>query len=277
MTHGLKIAVLGAGYIGVAFAKAATGARHQVWAVRRTAVPARDDGITWLAGDVSTGEVDGMPAQLDAVLLTIAPTGTSDSYRDTYPTAAAAAVTLARDSGARALIYTSSIGVYGGRDGAWVTEDSPRLGAGDSNATLMEAEDIILRSGAATPTVLRVAGIYGPGRDPRARMSAAAQLPQRGEYWVNLAHRDDIVSAVLHVLRLVDAPRVLNVSDGAPERACEVARWLATASGGDAAQLTFANADRRSRSDQRVRNVALVATGWAPRFPSFQHGFRSGL
>ncbi len=277
MTDGLRIVVLGAGYVGNAFARAAAAdARNTVWAVRRTATQSAD-GVTWLRGDIASGVVEHLPSRLDAVVLTVAPSRGADAYDATYPPSAAAAVAVARASGARCFLYTSSTGVYGGHDGAWVTETTERLAVGGANAALIAAEDIILASELAAPTVLRVAGIYGPGRDPRARMRKAEALPQRGEYWTNLAHRDDIVSAMLHVLALPAAPRVLNVSDGSPRRAADVARWLAELEGTDPATLSFSNDAARSRNDQRVSNAALVATGWVPAYPSFREGFALGL
>lgn len=277
MTDGLRIVVLGAGYVGNAFARAAAAdARNTVWAVRRSATQSAD-GVTWLCGDITTGVIEDLPSQIDAVVLTVAPSRGADAYDSTYPPSAAAAVALARASGARRLLYTSSTGVYGGRDGAWVTETTERLAVGDANAALIAAEDIILASDVAAPTVLRVAGIYGPGRDPRARMRNVEALAQRGEYWTNLAHRDDIVSAMLHLLTLPVAPRVLNVSDGSPRRAAEVARWLAELEGIDPESLSFGNDAQRSRNNQRVSNAALIATGWAPAYPSFREGFALGL
>jgi nucleoside-diphosphate-sugar epimerase len=278
MADGMRIAVLGAGYIGGAFARAAAGdTRNEVWAVRRSDTRDVDGDVRWLRGDIAAAAIDGLPAQLDAVVLTVAPSRGTDAYDATYPPAASAAVALAERSGARALLYTSSTGVYGGRDGAWVTEESPRLGAGTSNAALIAAEDIVLAARVTAPTVLRVAGIYGPGRDPRDRMRHAAMLAQRGAYWTNLAHRDDIVAAMLHVLALPGAPSVLNVCDGAPRQAADVARWLVSADGGNSDALVFGNDAQRSRNDQRVSNGALVATGWLPRFPSYREGFTSGM
>ncbi len=278
MTTQLQIAVLGAGYVGSAVAREAAAHGHAVWAVRRNApeIGARD-GITWLHGDLTTAPIDGLPARLDAVVLTVAPSRGTDGYDSTYPPAARAAVTIACERSARALVYTSSTGVYGGRDGAWVTEASPRLGAGESNAALIAAEDILLSAPVPSVTVLRVAGIYGPGRDPRGRMRNASALAQRGEYWTNLAQRDDIVAAVLHAVQLPAGSRSLNVSDGTPEQAATVARWLIRLEGGDPDELQFGNEAQRSRNDQRVSNDALVATGWLPRYPSFREGFASGL
>ncbi len=276
-TTPLRVAVLGAGYVGSAVAAEVVRRGHAAWAVRRSNVAATHDGVTWLRGSIGSQPVAGIPDALDAVILTVAPSSALDGYDATYPPAASAALALARATNAKALIYTSSTGVYGGRNGEWVDEHSPRAGAGDGNRALIAAEDVLLGADWDAVTILRVAGIYGPGRDPRGRMRNASALPQRGEYWTNLAHRDDIVGAVLHVIATPSAAKIFNVSDGAPTQAADVARWLATASGGAAEALVFGNVEQRSRNDQRVRNTALMASGWSPQYPSFREGFATGV
>lgn len=271
----LRIAVLGAGYVGSALATAAQASGHEVWAVRRSAVEPQAGGVHWLRGDLATALPAGIPSALDAVVLTVAPSG-GRGYGDTYPPAARSALSLAKASGARALIYTSSTGVYGGVDGSWVTEQSERRGTGDGNHALIAAEDLLLGGDAPGTMVLRVAGIYGPGRDPRARLRNPALLPRRGEYWMNLAHRDDIVSAALHLLRDPQSG-VLNVCDSAPALAADVCRWLTTAAGDDASRLTFSGDVPLTRSNQRVSNATLISTGWTPQYPDFRDGFTHGL
>ena len=276
MTTSRKIAVLGAGYIGSAVARVLADTGTSVWAVRRRPSPPTH-GIIWLAGDLATGEVAGLPTQLDAVVLSVAPSSGADRYEDTYPPAARTALAIAAAAGARALVYTSSTGVYGEQDGGWVEASTPRRGAGPGNRALIEAEDTLLHSERAGVTVLRVAGIYGPGRDPRGRYAQPGMLPRRGQYWTNLAHQADIVSAILHALPYDGAPRVLNVSDGHPELAADIARWCAAERGINPDTLVFDNDAPLGRSNQRVSNAALRATGWEPQFPSFREGFTRGV
>jgi nucleoside-diphosphate-sugar epimerase len=275
MSSPIQVAILGAGYVGTATARALAGAGAQVWAVRRSAQPA-EAGIHWLRGDVAGGNLSGLPARLDAVLLTVAP-GATSGYDGTYPPSARCALSLFRASGARALIYTSSTGVYGGESGAWVAEDSPRRGAGGGGAALIEAEDVLLDAALPGITVLRVAGIYGPGRDSRARYADPSRLPMRGEYWVNMIHRDDIVAVIQFLLPGTAAPRALNLADGTPTLAADIARWVAARRGIDPGTLRFGNDAERSRSNQRVSTTVLAATGWRPRYPSFREGFTDGL
>jgi nucleoside-diphosphate-sugar epimerase len=272
----LRVAVLGAGYVGSAAARALAARGDAVWAVRRRAHPP-EPGITWCAGDVTSGAIAGLPDALDAVVLAVAPSGPGDEYDRIYPPAARAAVALARASGARALVYTSSTGVYGERDGGWVDESTPVRGEGPGNRALIEAEQVLLTAGVSGTTVLRVAGIYGPGRDPRPRFARAEQLPVHGEYWVNLAHRDDIVRAILDSVHHTDESRILNVADGTPAYAADIARWLAAQAGRDPSALRFEGSSPLARSNQRIATAALLATGWRAAYPSFREGFLYGL
>lgn len=267
-----RIAVLGAGYVGRAAASAFAARGDAVWAVRRSATPGVDaEGVTWCAGDVAHGTIAGLPERLDAIVLAVAPGRGGDDYRATYVDGAHGALALARRSGAR-LVYTSSTGVYGTHDGSWVTETSPLLGAGASNAALRAAEAVLLDDATVATTVLRVAGIYGPGRDPSGRYRDAAALARGGDYWVNVAHRDDIVSAIAHILALDPAPRVLNCADGAPATARAICEWLASRRGVDPATLAFTGTGAPARSNQRVSSAALQATGWRPAWPSVREG-----
>jgi len=271
-----RIAVLGAGYVGSAVARQLADRGDMVWAVRRRERPP-EPGVTWLSGDMTGGPVTGLPESLDAVVLAVAPSGPRDGYERTYPPAARAAAALARASGATSLVYTSSTGVYGERDGGWVDETTVLRGEGPGNRALIEAEQLLLTAGLSGVTVLRVAGIYGPGRDPRPRFAVPGQLAMRGESWVNLAHRTDIVAAIVGALDHHGAPRVLNVADGAPAQAADIARWLATSAGRDADALTFDGEGTPARSNQRVATAALLGTGWRPQYPSFREGFARGL
>jgi nucleoside-diphosphate-sugar epimerase len=268
----MHVVILGAGTIGLELAGALIPLGHEVLAVRRT--PGADaPGLSWLAADVQRLEVATITRPVDAVVLCIAP-GPGDTYANTYPPAARAAVALARHHGARHLVYTSSTGVYGGRDGAIVTEATPRNGG---PAQLLDAEDTVLEAGLAGTTVFRVAGLYGPGRDPRGRYRDPAALPNGGAHWVNLVHHADVASAITHALSWTGPARVLNLADGSPTLAKDLCRHLAEIEGRDATALSFAPTAPSARSNQRVDITALRATGWTPRFPSFREGFAQGL
>lgn len=268
----MPVIVLGAGTIGRTLARRLVTRGDEVIAVRRTPQPS-EPRLTWLSADLRHLDPASVPGPLDAIVLCVAP-GAGDGYAATYPPAARAAVALAQHHHAKHLVYTSSTGVYGARDGEVVTEATPRRGGPPE---LLEAEDVLLAAGLPGTSVLRVAGLYGPGRDPRPRYRDPSQLPNGGNHWVNLVHHDDVAAAIEHSLRWAGAPRVLNVADGAPTLAREICRHLAATDGRDPEALRFSDTPPSARSNQRIDTSALRATGWAPRYPSFKEGFASGL
>ena len=59
------------------------------------------------------------------------------------------------------ILFTSSTSVYAQRDGSWVTEESEAEPLRQNSRILLEVEKLVLDQGG---TVVRLAGIYGPGR-----------------------------------------------------------------------------------------------------------------
>ena len=322
-----RVLVLGAGWLGGALAEQLAAAGARVTTVRRSPHAPVTGGtavafdLTTLRGSTTdeteatdamdtshaspgpadpTGGVQsptvGLPEALlgqDVVVALVAPDRRrGDDHASTYPAAAMAAVAIARAAGARALLWISSTGVYGYDDGREVTEATPRAADTPAQRALGDAEDTVLA--AASPAlrtgVLRVAGLYGPGRDPAGRYREPAALAGRSGQWLNLAWRDDVIAAIrlwseraLHA----DVPSVLNVADGTPLTVAECARLVARADGRafvpppdevapDAGGSGQGHAPPRApsapRSSQRIRVDALRALGWAPEVPHLRVG-----
>ncbi|MDX2012154.1 MAG: NAD(P)H-binding protein [Myxococcaceae bacterium] len=268
----MHVIILGAGAIGRTLARRLVARGNEVIAVRRTPQPS-EPSLTWLSVDLQHLDPASIPGPIDAIVLCVAP-GAGDGYAATYPPAARAAVALARHHQTKHLVYTSSTGIYGGRDGEVVTETSPRTGGPPE---LLETEDLLLTADLPGTTVLRVAGLYGPGRDPRDRYRDPSRLPNGGNHWVNLVHHEDVAASIEHALRWAGPARVLNVADGTPTLAREICRHLAAVEGRDPHALVFSDTPPSARSNQRIDTSALRASGWAPRFPSFREGFSAGL
>jgi len=273
--------VLGAGYVGSALAESVAGDGGTVWALRRSVPPAPGaaGGVRWIAGDLARpGAIASLPSAVTTIVLTVAPSAGA-GYAETYLAGADAAVSLAARLGARALLYTSSTSVYGEREGGVVTESTPLKLHSPAGDVLAEAERRILAAPGAIGVVVRVTGIYGPGRDPSARYADPARLARRGQAWANFAHRDDIVSALIHLAdRLVASQlgtgRLFNLSDGTPMRGIDVSRAVAAHEGRPWIEPEWTTDLEPARSDQRIDTTALRATGWAPRYPTIADGLR---
>ncbi len=195
---------MGAGYIGTALL--------QQWvdpSVEFTATTTTEEKVSSLDSmakhvvvmegtdrDAVAKLVDGS----DVLVVCVAPS-TSDNYREVYlDTANSIAASLDGRERPFYLLYTSSTSVYGDQNGASVDEATERCPISESARILCEVEDIILgcSSSAVTSCVLRLGGIYGPGRglQARARRMSERQLTGTGELPTNHSHRDDIVAGI---------------------------------------------------------------------------------
>ncbi len=297
---GSRVLLVGPGWLGGHIVHRLRALGADVWTLRRTAAPPAgstayeeaDGGgrptpdPQRLTGDIALASQNDaliacLPAPLTHVVLCIAPSRSrGDTHASSYPPAARGAVALAARLGARSVLYTSSTGVYGRTDGALVDEDTPLARNDERQRALVDAEEIVLTDAVTAgmgAVVLRVAGLYGPGRDPAGRLMEAAAQGALSDSWGNYAFRDDVASAATHLLadlRFQRGGHVFNCADGHPMRADAVVQGL----GVDPTRLsevsstTIATRREVARSNQRVVVDRLLATGWTPSMPTVLHG-----
>jgi nucleoside-diphosphate-sugar epimerase len=116
--------------------------------------------------------------------------------------------------------YLSTVGVYGDAKGAWVDETSPVRPLNERSLRRVEAERAWLDLGARTGhrvEVFRLAGIYGPGRNPLAglRAGTARRIVKPGQVF-NRIHVDDIARVLAAAIDKDTGLQVFNVSDDEP-------------------------------------------------------------
>ena len=128
-------------------------------------------------------------------------------------------------------VYISTTGVYGDCRGAVVTEDTPVNPGSRMAKPRVDAEDF-LRGWTDNLVVLRVPGIYGPGRLGVERLAAEeACLREEDANPGNRIHVDDLVACCLAALS-VDTPfGTYNVGDGDHRSATWFAREVARQAG----------------------------------------------
>lgn len=169
------------------------------------------------------------------------------------------------------LIFTSSTSVYPQRNRVLVTEESPAEPDSDNARILREAEEIVLEN---RGIVLRVAGIYGPGRSflLRSTMNGTAVATDR---IVNQVHRDDVASAIFLVgqYQTIDPPRIFNVVDDMPAPRAEILAWLSGRLNLPLPTSLAAAEQKQGHSNKQVSNAKLRALGWAPAYQSYREGF----
>ncbi len=160
-------------------------------------------------------------------------------------------------------IYISSTGVYGSAEGEWVDEETPPQPAREGGKASLAAEQV-LRSHplSSRSIILRLAGIYGPGRIPRAAdLQAGRPIDAPAEGWLNLIHVDDAARIVLLADQQAQTPNLYCVSDGSPAQRGDYYRELARLLSAPEPQFVTPNpnspASLRAGSDKRVRPSKL--------------------
>jgi nucleoside-diphosphate-sugar epimerase len=181
---------------------------------------------------------------------------------------------VARHPPAR-LVYLSSTGVYGAIRGV-VDEDTPVDPSTPAARGRLEAEARFRPLGAV---VLRIAGIYGPGRGTHSRLLAGSlRLPEGGGGRLSRVHVDDLVGALQVVLERGGPGGIYCVADDRAATQGETVAWLCSLLDLPLPPtVPLASVHETLRGDRAVRNSRLKALGWVPRYPDFPAGFAAVL
>jgi len=214
-----SVSIVGCGYTGLRLAKRwrAMGAAVRGFATR----PESLQGIAASGAEAIPLDLDALaqvPLQMDAELVYYSvppdPRGEGDARLERF---------LGQIEGApKRLIYLSTTGVYGDHGGARVDEATPVTPLSARAHRRVAAEDGLRNWADARQVpwcILRIAGIYGPGRLPLERLRRAEPAIALDESLpTNRIHVDDLVSACIAAGQSAAAERrVVNVTDGSDD------------------------------------------------------------
>ena len=200
----MKITILGCGYVGSAVAKLWSQKGHQLTVT--TTTPERvtelqniTPQVVVMKGNDSKAMQDVLQNQ-EVILLSVGDryrTGYKETYLETAQTLVA---TLKQTPTVKQIIYTGSYSVYGDKNSEWVDENSPVTPSTEGGKILHETEEVLLSASTSQQQVciLRLGGIYGPGRELVKIFSRweGQTRPGNGNDCTNWIHLDDIVGAL---------------------------------------------------------------------------------
>lgn len=276
-----RILVVGAGDVGLLAAQKLAQSGFDVVALRRSLVD-MPKGVTLLRADIT--DADSLLAladyRFDYVVVTTA-AGSRDEtiYRRVYVDGlrnvlaqlAKQAVPLQR------IVLASSTGVYGQSQGEWVDETSATEPAEFSGRIQLEAEQVARDTGVAT-TVVRLGGIYGPGRERLIRQVRAGEFcAQEPPHYTNRIFRDD--AARLLAFLVTRAQQELDIADcyigvdSEPATLYEVQAYLAAKMG----IIMRAGSEAPGRGSKRCRNALILRTGFKFHYPNYRIGYGAML
>lgn len=132
---------------------------------------------------------------------------------------------LASRPSTRRIVYISTSGVYGDCGGRWIDEDAPLQPVSARAQRRLDAETALGEHAASQRSevvILRVPGIYGPGRLPRERLAQGLPVVRHAESpYTNRIHADDLAEAALHAAAWGRPGAAYNVADGNPTTMCD--------------------------------------------------------
>lgn len=167
-------------------------------------------------------------------------------------------------------VLSSSTAVYGERHGQTVTADTPCQPDSPREQRLALIEQQWLS--APAHRVVRLAGLYGPGRIVGAT-GLRQGLPVDGspDAWLNLIHVSDAARLLFRCL-YADAARVELGADGAPVRRAVYYGWLAARLGLRPPAFSGAAAARGGASRRCDPGPTIARTAWRPMYRDFRAG-----
>ena len=227
------VLILGCGDVGRRVARSCQAAGAKVTGLVRSpqsAAQLRELGIELLEADLDL-PLPPLPSA-GTELYYFAPPPPSGG-RD--PRMAAVLAALERDGLPRRIVYISTSAVYGDCGGAWIDEDAPLRPDTARGLRRLDAERQLQawseRTGIPV-VILRVPGIYGPGRLPLERLRKGLPLLREDQCpYTNRIHADDLAAICLAAMARGVPGTAYNVSDGHPSNMVDYFNRIADRAG----------------------------------------------
>lgn len=277
-----SVLIAGCGDVGSRLASQLLVQNWTVYGLRRS-VSGLPAGVSGIAGDLFASDcpADWPIGPLDYLVYSAAATDHDEAgYRKAYIEGLGNVLSWLEQHGQKPkrLLFVSSSSVYGQQNGEWIDETSATEATGYSGRLMLEAEQLALHSGIPA-TVVRLTGIYGPGREwlltqVRQGYRVVSDPPLYG----NRIHVDDAAGLLAYLLQ-ADARGVavddcyIGVDD-APAPLAEVVAWLR-----EYLKVTewAEDASVRRTGSKQCSNARARALGWVPRYASYKEGYAAIL
>lgn len=270
----MRLFILGLGYSARHFVRRFGGAFSHVAGTVRDPAQRNDlAGIEMHAfsGSAPVGETASHVRDADVLLVSIPPGGGD-------PAITAFGDVLA--AGHRKVVYLSTIGVYGDHAGGWVEESTPPQTTLDRARMRVAAEQAWTNTAQGDVAILRLAGIYGPGRNALATLRAgtARRIIKPGQVF-NRIHVDDIASAIMAAVHHRGGG-IWNVCDDEPAPPQDVIAYAAKLMGvPPPPEEPFETAEMSAMARSFYAGSARVSNAKAKRelgvtlaYPTYRHG-----
>jgi len=268
-----RVLLAGCGDLGLRVARRLHERGDEVWALRRTPLADPPGFIRQVRADLTDpSSLRGLPQGLTQLVYLPAPDRRdAHAYRALFGDGLRHLLEATGAGAWRRVLLVSSSAVYGEHAGARVDERTPAAPLAFNGETLRDAERW-LAAQCPGAVVLRLAGLYGPGRlDLLGRLrQGGVAVPRQARHWANRVHVDDAASAIAHLLRLAAPLEIYLGVDDTPLPMDILYDCLAHLAG---APLPADGPAPGHVGNKRLSNARLRASGWVPRWPDARVGY----
>ena len=271
----MRVLIAGCGDVGSVLATALRQDGHVVYGLKRD-VSTLPEGVLPVVADLlDPATLTNLPANIDWLIFMPTPARRDKAaYEAIFIQGWRNLWAGLKQTPVRTLVV-SSTAVFGESKGGIVDEETKPDPAGFNGKVLLKMEQFANRC-TENIVVVRISGIYGPGRERLIRLAASAglEVQQFPPYFTNRIHRDDAAAVLKHLLE-IDKPETLYLAtDDSPAPKYEVVEWLASMQGcAPPKGMTVENADR----GKRVSNQKLRDSGFNLSYPDYKSGYAAVL
>jgi nucleoside-diphosphate-sugar epimerase len=268
-----RVLIAGCGDLGQRVARGLLARGEEVYALRRHP-PAQDNSaVHWLGADLTDAQsLHDLPAGITQLVYAPTPDARDEvAYRRTFVDGLGCLLAALDQRSLQRMLFVSSSAVYGDHGDEWVDEDTQPAPSGFNGNVLLETETW-LASQPVRSVVLRLAGLYGPGRMHVIEQlrAGAARVPRRAQHWANRIHVEDAAAAIVHLLGINEPQRLYLGVDDTPLPLDVLYDYLAALIHAPAVAEGPAPAGVGSK---RLSNARLRASGFHFQWPDSRTGY----
>lgn len=272
----ISVLIAGCGDLGNAIGTRLLAEGHRVYGLRRN-IDQLSTSIQPIVYDLlSEDPVPELP-EVDYLIYTAAAKSRDlNTYRKLY-LEGPVKILNALPAKPRHCFISGSTGVYAQDNHQWIDETSPAVPNNPFGRILLEGEQHLAAQGVPC-TVVRCAGIYGPGRNHLLnRVRAGIIAPEQPLHYSNRIHRDDAAAFFVHLVSLAEAGETLEpvylACDNEPTPIHQITAWLAEQMG---VRVRAEEPIQRGGS-KRCSNRRMRESGFELQYPDYRAGFKDLL
>lgn len=262
--------IIGCGYLGSRVARLWINSGQAVAALTRSHQRAEQflaQQIQPVVGDVTLPNSLQQLPECDTLLFAVGyDRSASADKRSVYVDGLRHALHALKDRCNR-VVYVSSTSVYGQSDGQWIDESSPCEPSTEGGQICLDAEQVVkqmCKENKMHHGILRLSGIYGPGRLLRSveRLKSGEPIAGNPNAWLNLTHVDDAATAVLACEQHGGDGEICLINDGSPCLRSEYYQKLAELTGSPTPEFLANQSDSPNAPGKKT--ASLVSSRGRP-------------